>query len=77
MKGHEHIVSLRDVIWDCNLRKKHSEDVTECVCIVLELAPAGDLAQFINECPGGLPEHVAKYFFAQLVSGELPACCWR
>mmetsp|Transcript_17518 Transcript_17518/g.19507 ORF Transcript_17518/g.19507 Transcript_17518/m.19507 type:complete len:544 (+) Transcript_17518:65-1696(+) len=57
VKGHAHILSLKEVI--CG---------SGCMCLVLEYAKEGDLQTYVTS-KGKLPEYQARRYFSQIASG--------
>ncbi|CAD7700292.1 unnamed protein product [Ostreobium quekettii] len=55
---HKHIVRFREA----HLNSRH-------LCLVFDYVPGGNLEQFVDSRGGTLPEHLARYFFQQLVLG--------
>ncbi len=68
VKAHPNIIRLYDVIWDCDLRKKHGTVKNPSVCLVMELAPKGELFDYVALEP--FPDSLAHAYFGQLMSGK-------
>ncbi len=69
ISGHENIIRLIDVIWDCELRKKHSALKRPSVCLVMELAQA---ELFYYVALESFQDALAHAYFQQLISGAFP-----
>lgn len=87
---HPNVVTLHEVAWDVDLRKKHSDISKKAVLQVQELIMPPPLPPGITPVPwlppsqlfnyvelGPFPEPIACHFFLQLMTGELvrPRLC--
>ncbi len=80
ISGHENNIRFIEVIWDCELRKKHSALKRPSVCLVMELAlppgPAmaltGSAELFYYVALEPFPDALAHAYFKQLILGAFP-----
>jgi hypothetical protein len=86
ISGFENIINLIEVIWDCDLRKKHSALNRPSVCLVMKLAlpgppgpamVAGSAELFYYVAVEPFQDALAHYYFKQLVSGAFPCMLQR
>ena len=76
VQEHDNIIRLIDVIWDCDLRKKHSALKRPSVCLVMDLSGLeledGELFSLFDYVAlEPFQDALAHYYFKQLISGAL------
>ena len=66
LPSHDNIIQLIDYDWESKLIQKSGIE-KEVLTVVLELAPGGDLFDYVFSLNKGFSEPVARYYFKQLV----------